>query len=190
VRLFIGLELDAPVRAAAAEAASRLQQQLSAVAPDFEARWVPPENLHITVWFFGEVADPAAARLAEHLSPPLGLAAFDLGVRGCGAFPRSGAPRVLWIGTGDGTAGMIAAHARLVERLARLGHAPEARPFSPHLTLARVKEPGGMSRAVRQVVGKEPAECGRMTVSALTLFRSRLSGRGAVYEPLQRVPLS
>jgi 2'-5' RNA ligase len=190
VRLFVGLALDEPVRAAAAAVSSRLERRLSAVARDFIARWVPPDHLHITVWFFGEVADAPAARLVEHLGAPLALPPFDLDVRGCGAFPRSGAPRVLWIGTGAGTTGMVDAHSALVERLALLGYAPEARAFSPHLTLARVKDPGRSATTVRETLAGEAADCGRMTVTALTLFRSRLSPHGATYETLLRVPLA
>ena len=190
MRLFAGLALDEPVRAAAATVSSRLERRLLSVAPDFKARWVPPDNLHITVWFFGEVADAPARRLVEYLNAPLGVPAFALDVRGCGAFPRSGAPRVLWIGIVEGTTGMIDAHAALAERLAALGYTPEARAYSPHLTLARVKDPGRSARTVRETLTGEAAACGRMVVTALTLFRSRLSPRGASYEPLLRVPLA
>jgi 2'-5' RNA ligase len=190
VRLFVGLALDEPVRAAAAAVSSRLERRLSSVARDFKARWVPPDNLHITVWFFGEVAEAAAARLVDVLGGPLGLSAFGLDVRGCGAFPLSGAPRVLWIGTAGGTTGMIDAQAALVERLAPLGYTPEARGYSPHLTLARVKDPGRSQRTVRETLSGDAADCGRMAVTALTLFRSRLSPHGAAYEALLRVPLA
>jgi 2'-5' RNA ligase len=190
VRLFVGLALDAPVRAAAATVSSRLERRLSSVARDFKARWVPPDNLHLTIWFFGEVPDAAAARLADHLAAPLGLSPFALDVRGCGAFPRSGAPRVLWLGTAEGTTGMIDAHAALAERLAPLGYTPDARAYSPHLTLARVKDPGRSARTVRETLSGEAASCGRMVVTAFTLFRSRLSPHGATYEPLLRVPLA
>jgi RNA 2',3'-cyclic 3'-phosphodiesterase len=190
VRLFVGLELDEPVRMAAAAVAERLRHRSSTVAPDFKARWIPAANLHITVWFFGEVADDAAAVLLEELRAPLPRSTFELAVRGCGAFPRSGAPRVLWIGTGEGTAAMVESYAALARRLAPLGYLPEERAYSPHVTLARVKDPGHATRAVREAFAAEPAECGVTAVNALTLFRSRLSPHGAVYERLLRVPLT
>jgi 2'-5' RNA ligase len=190
VRLFVGLELDEPVRMAAAAVAERLQRRALTVAADFKARWIPGPNLHITVWFFGEVADEAAGILSEELRTPLPRSAFELAVRGCGAFPRSGAPRVLWIGTGEGTAAMVESHAALARRLAPLGYAPEERAYSPHVTLARVKDPGRAGRAVRQALTEEPAECGVTVVNTFTLFRSRLSPHGATYEPLLRVPLA
>jgi 2'-5' RNA ligase len=85
---------------------------------------------------------------------------------------------------------MIDAHAALIERLQPLGYSPEARAYSPHVTLARVKAPGRSSTKVRDALAGEAADCGRMTVTALTLFRSRLSPRGAAYERLLRVPLA
>jgi len=190
VRLFIGVELSEAVRTAAAGAISRLEAQVAGVAADFRARWIPPANLHITVWFLGEVADEPASVLMEALRPPLRTEAFELELRGCGAFPRSGPPRVLWIGTGEGTSRMVQAYGELTRRLTPLGHAPEERPYSPHLTIARVKDPGRGARVIRQVLAAETADCGSMTVSALTLFRSRLSPHGAAYESLQRVPLT
>jgi 2'-5' RNA ligase len=190
VRLFVGLALDEAVRAAAASVSSRLERKLSSVARDFEARWVPAGNLHVTVWFFGEVGEAPAARLVDHLGAPLGLPPFDLHVGGCGAFPPSGAPRVLWIGTAGGTPGMIDAHAALIERLRPLGYAPETRAYSPHLTLARVKAPGRSPAKVRDTLAAEAGDCGSMAVTALTLFRSRLSPHGATYERLLRVPLA
>jgi len=97
---------------------------------------------------------------------------------------------VLWIGTGEGTAAMVEAHAALARRLAPLGYLPETRAYSPHVTLARVKEPSRAARAVRQALADDPAICGTTGVDALTLFRSRLSPQGASYEPLLRVPLT
>ena len=190
MRLFVGLELDEPVRLAAAGVGARLESRLAGLAGDFKARWIPGSNLHITVWFFGEVGDDAAASLTGQLHAPLGVAPFELTVRGGGAFPRSGPPRVLWIGTGEGTAGMVEAHAALARRLAPLGYLPETRAYSPHVTLARVKEPSRAARAVRQALADDPAICGTTGVDALTLFRSRLSPQGASYEPLLRVPLT
>ena len=190
MRLFVGLELDEAVRGAAAAIAARLESRLADLAGDFKARWIPGSNLHITVWFFGEVSDEAAAILIEQLRPPLRVPVFELAVRGCGTFPRSGAPRVLWIGTAEGTPSMVAAHAALIARLAPLNYLPEARAYSPHVTMARVREPGRRARVVRQALADEPADCGCTIAGALTLFRSRLSPQGAVYEPLLRVPLA
>jgi RNA 2',3'-cyclic 3'-phosphodiesterase len=190
VRLFAGIDLDAPVRSAAAAATDHLRAELPRVDPDFAARWIPPANLHITLWFLGEVADEAATAVVAALRQPFPTASFPLVLRGCGAFPRSGPPRVLWVGVSRGAPEMRALYGELADRLVPLGFPREPRPYSPHLTVARVKASGrGTARAVRQLLAETAADCGTSAVTAVTLFRSRLSPRGAAYEPILRVPL-
>ena len=192
MRLFIGVELDPDVKAAAGDVANRLRRDLARKVPALHARWVDVANLHITLWFIGEVQEARAAEIREALAASaFPVAPFDLAIAGCGAFPPSGAPRVFWIGVDRGGAGMTALHADAGRRLAPLGFEPERRPYTAHLTIARVKDPGrGTSRAVRQILSSRPVDCGVSRVSAVTLFRSHLSPRGATYEPLLRVPLS
>lgn len=191
MRLFVGVELEGPVAEKAASTALALKQRLAETAPRFLASWVPPANLHVTVWFIGEVPEPRGVEVVEALRPRLDVPAFPLALRGCGAFPSSGAPRVLWIGAGAGTREMQELYAQIEARLTPLGFAAERRPYSPHLTIARVKDPGpAPPRVLRQTIASTPADCGESAVTAATLFRSRLSPRGPAYEPLLRVPLS
>lgn len=192
MRLFIGVELPDDIKAAAAESAERLRRQLHQAAPSLAARWVASEQYHITLWFIGEVGGERGANLSAAIGgTSMMTPAFDLALAGCGAFPPSGPPRVFWIGARDGAAGMASLYEEVGQRLAPLGFEPERRTYSAHLTIARVKEPGkGTSKAVRELLGRLPADCGMCRVSAVTLFRSRLSPRGAAYEPLLRVPLS
>ena len=191
MRLFIGIELDDAVTRRAAKVAGRLKERLASVAPRFQARWIDRSNLHITLWFLGEVHEPRADSVIESLKAGFDLAAFSLTVRGCGAFPPSGAPRVLWIGVTQGLEAMRALYGLIEERLTPMGFEGERRPYTPHLTIARVKDPGPRPfRSLREAIADVPAECGESAVTAVTVFRSRLSPRGATYEPLLRVPLS
>jgi RNA 2',3'-cyclic 3'-phosphodiesterase len=191
MRLFIGVELDDRVKAAAGDVAERLRQRLQRAAPALVVRWVATENLHITIWFIGEVVDERAAAVEHVLRHPFETRAFDLALAGCGAFPPSGPPRVFWIGVGAGQAAMQSLYSEVGQRLAPLGFEPERRAYTAHLTVARVKDPGrATSRVVRDTLAELPADCGASAVQAVTLFRSRLSPRGAAYEPLLRVPLS
>jgi RNA 2',3'-cyclic 3'-phosphodiesterase len=191
MRLFIGIELDDRVKAAAGDVAERLRQRLLRAAPDLVARWVATDNLHITIWFIGEVPDDRGAAVGDALQSPFTTPAFELVLGGCGAFPPSGPPRVFWVGVREGQASMSSLYREVGERLVPLGFVPERRAYAAHLTIARVKDAGrGTSRPVRETVAALPAECGACAVRAVTLFRSRLSPRGAVYEPLLRVPLS
>jgi RNA 2',3'-cyclic 3'-phosphodiesterase len=175
VRLFIGVELDDRTRAAAADVAERLRQRLTRVDPQLVARWVPPENLHITLWFIGEVADDRAGQVEDALRAPFDEAVFPVVLQGAGAFPPSGPPRVFWIGLAEGQRGMEALYTEVSRRMAVLGHEAERRAYTAHLTIARVKESGrGTARAIRQALADLPAACGRTDVPAVTLFRSRL----------------
>jgi 2'-5' RNA ligase len=191
MRLFIGVELDDRVKAAAAEVAERLRQRLTRRVR-LRARWIEPENLHITVWFIGELPDARVDQIAAALqTPKFTIPAFDLSLGGCGAFPPSGQPRVFWIAVRRGAEELATLYGDIGERLKPLGFLPERRDYTAHLTIARVKEAGaGSSRGVRSILEELPADCGISRVAALTLFRSRLSPRGAAYEPQLRVPLS
>lgn len=191
MRLFIAIELTDTVRSAAASVAVRLRERLERSAPDLVARWAEPENYHITVWFIGDVTDAKAVTIAESLGALAGGGAFDVALRGCGAFPHSGVPRVFWIGVDEGLSELRQLYRRVGRVLEPLGFTPEGREYSAHLTLARVKDAGRAApRMIRSIVTDTPGDCGLSPVAALTLLRSRLSPRGSTYEPLLRVPLS
>jgi 2'-5' RNA ligase len=192
MRLFVAAEPSATVRASAAAAAERLRERLAAAHAAKGIRWIPPENLHLTVWFLGEVSDARATAVLDALRPAMRTAAFDLHLSGFGAFPPSGPPKVLWIGVSGGLPELAAAHDEVGARLQPWGFPPEGRAFSAHLTIARLKEPphGAARAALRQAIAHEPADAGRCHIDSLTVFRSRTMAGGAVYERLLRVPLS
>ncbi len=192
MRLFVAAEPCERVRASAAAAAERLRHRLASSRAAHGVRWIPAENLHLTVWFLGEVSDARSAAVIDALRPAMETAAFELHISGFGAFPPSGPPKVLWMGVSGGLQELAAAHDEVGARLQPWGFAPEGRAFSAHLTIARVKEPphGAARAALRQALAYEPADAGTCRIDALTLFRSRTIPGGAVYERLLRVPLS
>jgi 2'-5' RNA ligase len=188
VRLFVGVELDDRVREAAADVAESLKRQL---ANRVEARWIAAPNLHITLWFIGEVDDRRGEHVLAALDSPFEEPAFDIDIEGLGAFPPSGSPRVLWLGVGSGAENLRRLHTELALRLRPLGFEPERRPYSAHLTIARVKEVSRAIpyRALREMLQTIPARPGRSRTTDVTLFRSRLSPKGSNYEALLRIPL-
>lgn len=191
MRLFVGVELDDRVRGAAADAAEQLRARLKRSRADLNARWVDPDNLHITLWFIGEVNDDRGAEVRGALQTRFATPAFAVSVNGCGAFPPSGPPRVFWLGITSGVEPMRQVYDEVRDRLVAIGCEEEKRPYSPHLTIARVKAIGrGSARTVRDALAAVPAACGVCRVEAVTLFRSRLSPKGSQYQPLLRVPLS
>ena len=191
MRLFIGVELDDHVRRAAAGVAEQLRSRFERSRTEATARWVEPENLHVTLWFIGEAKDDRAVEIQRVLNRAFAAVPFDLHVKGGGAFPPSGAPRVLWLGITEGTVPTVQIYEELKDRLASIGLEAEKRPYSPHVTIARVKHVGRASvRSVRETLSALTADCGSCRVSAVTLFRSHLSPKGSRYEPLLRVPLA
>jgi 2'-5' RNA ligase len=156
--------------------------------PRASLRWVPRDNLHVTVWFLGEVREPEA--LVATLRAPIGIRPFTMHVAGAGLFPPTGAPRVVWLGLPAGRDGLLATYDALRPRLARHGFEPEKRPYNPHLTVARVKDISRPDAAkVRAMLGDSRDSAGGCRVEAVTLFKSRTSPHGAEYERLFRVPL-
>ena len=188
MRLFVAVEIGEALAARVAELSRALQRRAGDAAPHGKVTWVPPDRLHLTVRFIGEIDDGRAAAVGAALEPPLNVAPFDLTLAGAGAFPKSGSPRVLWVGVASGREELVAAEREISTRLARLGIPEEERPYSPHLTLARVREPAGL-RSARLLDGLTDQSLGAVHVDAITLFHSKLSPKGPTYTPLLRIPM-
>lgn len=188
MRLFVAVEITPEARRVAEATADDLRR---AIGPALKARWVPAENLHLTVRFIGHVDDARAPAVIEALAVPLDLPAFDVELGGCGVFPPSGAPRVLWIGVTRGLPGLAAMHEVFNARLQPFGFDPEPRAFNAHLTLARVKDAAkGAAAAVREALrGVVPAVT-HVHVTRATTFRSHMSPNGPRYEPLGHAELT
>src|SRR5258706_12635481 len=92
MRLFVAVEIDDQARRAAEAAAEALRV---AIGPALKARWVPVENLHLTVRFIGHVDDGRAPAVIDALASPLDIPPFDIELGGCGMFPSKGPPRAL-----------------------------------------------------------------------------------------------
>jgi 2'-5' RNA ligase len=190
MRLFLGIELVPDLKHAAASVSKAAQSAIAKAAPRAPIRWVDPDNLHITTWFLGEVDDDRAEKVRAVLEQPLQTARFTMRLGGLGTFPPSGRPRVIWIGISQGAEPLVAIYQELALRFPTLGFEPERRAYSPHLTLARVKEiRAGDAAAVRRALTSLSFRPSDGEVAHLTLFRSRLSPKGSQYEALLRVPL-
>jgi len=182
MRLFTAIDLPAPVR----EALARLLDQLK---PTARLRWSPVENLHITTKFIGEWPENRRAELESALRR---LGSFDpipIRLRGLGFFPNPQAPRVFWVGVEAGP-GLAELARRTDEALARLGVPRETRPFSPHLTLARIKEPVPLAGLRQSIAQLETVDFGEFQADRFYLYWSELRPSGSVYTMLSEFPFA
>jgi 2'-5' RNA ligase len=181
VRLFVALDLPVPVRHAITELIAKLQPKSRT------ARWIRPENLHITLKFIGHVGNEKlssiqTALFSIHIAHPV-----ELHFRGMGFFPNEHRPRAFWCG--------IAASPNLAElaadidrALVPLGIEAETRPFTPHLTLARFKSDEGIRDVVRAATGMKSTDFGAATETNFHLYESLLKSTGAQYNRVASFP--
>jgi len=175
-RLFVAIDPSAPVRDALA--------RLSHGVPG--AKWVAPEQFHLTLRFIGEVDGGMLDEIAEALGD-VEAPAFTLALDGVGHFPPRGAPRVLWAGVNDG-AMLGRLHERIEARLRQLGVAPDRRGFAPHVTLARLKQaPLARVRDYLALNGEFATE--DFPVTEFQLYSSHLGAAGAVHRVEASYPL-
>lgn len=179
VRCFVALDLPPPV----CNYLAGLRSHFGSMG---QLRWVPADQLHLTLLFAGELPEAELPALqAAVASAP--LRALQLHLAGLGHFPPRGEPRVLWAGLGGDLEGLAALHGHLTTATAELSVPREDRDFTPHITLGRVKSPFG----ALALVGK-CAEVGAtlrpkpFPAVALCLYSSVLRPSGPVHTPLLR----
>lgn len=181
MRVFLAVELEASVR----ESLHRLTTEIELPG----ARFVPPENLHLTLRFLGETSAEVTSRICESLRGPLAaVEPFSLTLAGLGVFPSPRRPRVLWVAVSSPPAALFQAQSAVEEAVRNAGLPPEPRPFEPHLTLARFgkREPGLGALLDSEIFRREH---GTVSVSEVTCLESRLGPRKASYRAFARMPL-
>jgi 2'-5' RNA ligase len=180
MRLFTGIALPPGVR-------DNLARVLSELRPLAPLNWSPVENLHITSKFIGEWPEARLTELIqtlENLDLPGG---FEVTISCFGYFPNPHNPRTLFAGVHAGPA-LTELASRIDEALLPLGVARESRPYSPHLTLARIKHEN--IRQLREYIANMTNfDFGTFQVSEFHLYMSKTSSGGSVYTPLATCPL-
>jgi RNA 2',3'-cyclic 3'-phosphodiesterase len=184
IRAFVALRMSAEVESAIAKFIEPLREQRSGI------RWVRPANLHLTLRFLGDTVN-------RNLLPPLDqtfnqitrqTVPFMLHARGTGTFPNLDRPRIIWIGL---VSEQLIRLAQQVEGAAvQAGFVPEGRPYTPHLTVGRVRDLHGWQR-IRHVLHESPnQDFGSALISEMILYRSILGSEAAQYQALTRYPLT
>ena len=188
-RLFVAV----PVPAAVGEVVGGLMDEVrTALGPDgSRVRWVQLEGLHMTLRFLGPTAPDQVSAVADALERAVGSApAFEVRLAGSGAFPSADRPRALWLGIAAGAESMGGIAAAFEGELGALGWALEARPFRPHLTIARtdgVRVGPAAAAALRRAASDLDAG---FHADEIVLYRSHLGSGPARYERLHEVRLA
>lgn len=182
MRLFVALEIPTEVRDGFAALITELRAADSSFSKN-RARWVRPDNLHVTLKFIGHVdngkLDAIRAALAEvRLDGPV-----ELRFRGLGFFPNGKRPRVFWAGI-EASPNLAPLAGKIEARLAKVGISGETKEFTPHLTLARFDPPGisdGLSAIAQENVARE---FGAARTGEFHLFESKTKSSGVEYARL------
>lgn len=179
-RIFLAVDLSSEAR----QLLSRRVMKMAG-GRGLPGRVTPPRNWHMTLWFLGDTP-PERFEVMLHLltAAPLG-GAFRCRFGELGTFPRANRASVLWVGVSKGAESLRALAAGAGEAVEGSGLRLSERPFSPHLTVSRLRPP----QDLRALVESAPPAGVEMTVREMTVFRSHLGGGPPRYEVMERVPL-
>ena len=200
IRAFLAIELSPELRAALSAIQQDLTRRLErAVDRHVRIGWAQPASMHLTVKFLGDTPEDTLAALRPAIEQvAAGHPAILVPIARIGAFPRLQQPRVLWAGPLESweqgrEAVRVQALSQAVEAACQaVGLAPEGRPFSPHVTLARIKEG---ERQVGQALAQsgvldQPVTMGMLSIKRLIMMKSELRPTGPVYSMLWDCPLA
>jgi RNA 2',3'-cyclic 3'-phosphodiesterase len=194
IRAFLAVQLSEQLRMTLAAIQSELKRRMTdELSRQASLSWIRPASLHLTVKFLGDIDEGLVTPLRDAMARVLSRhRAIQIPLHRLGVFPRPQQPRVLWIGprdewaSGQDAARLAALHREIDDCCASLNLAPDTRPLSAHLTLARIK-------AGHRVVGQALARSGAMDrtfegtalpVDAVALMRSELNPTGSIYTVL------
>lgn len=183
IRCFIAVKLPDDVRRSMAD----LIAELKKAKPDVS--WVPAENIHLTLRFIGNMNDSLIPMIKERITKKLShYNAFYIKIVGVGCFPSERRPRVLWIGV-ERSDLLNSIQRDMEAEVEELGFAAEDRPFSPHLTLGRVRSQKGIAEMLRRFTEFRTADFGLVEVKSIHIMKSDLKPKGAEHTSIAEIPI-
>ena len=188
IRAFIALDLPPEVQENLAQVSAQLKEQLG----EKSVRWVPVENIHLTLKFLGDVSVNNLGVLKEIIaSEAAQVKPMEFSVGRLGAFPKIRRPRVIWVGI-EAPPELVALQRSIEARTTRVGYPPDEREFSPHLTLGRVSRtasPKDVSKIGEVLNASSVGFLGAVRVREIHLLKSDLQPSGAVYSKMFTTPI-
>ncbi len=187
VRSFIAIELPDELKLELTQLEARLK-----LGKQPWVKWVDPYSIHLTLKFLGSIATDRIGEITRAMEAAArGIPPFHLEVKGLGVFPNLRRVQVAWVGIGGEVDKLSQLQQRIESNLVPLGFAPESRPFTPHLTLARVRDQASLDERQKfgQLIVSTRFEAGTIEVDAVNLMRSQLTREGAIYSRISSVRL-
>ena len=189
VRSFIAIELPDELKLGLAQ----LEAQLKMSKQPW-VKWVDPYSIHLTLKFLGSIAVDRISEITGAMEEAIqGISPFHLEVKDLGVFPSLRRVQVAWVGISGEVDKLSQLQQHLESNLARLGFAPESRPFTPHLTLARLRNQASLDERQNfgQLIATTRFEAAyTIKVDAISLMRSQLTREGALYSRISSVRLN
>jgi len=188
IRSFIAIELPQETKSAL----SRLQEKLKSKG-NILVRWVDPGNIHLTLKFLGDINPEITGRITSILedavrsTPP-----FSIELSGLGVFPNKKRVNIIWVGLGGELEKLGHLQKRIDTGLMQLGFTPEAKPFTTHLTLARVRDyvrPDDRMVLGNLIEGTSFEQKCEINVNTIFLIKSQLTQEGPIYTKISSITL-
>jgi len=186
IRAFLAIEPPEDILQAMSHLQEKLKREVSG-----RIIWTRPEGRHLTLKFFGDVSmedvEKISAAVQNRVASGLSL---NLKIEKLGVFPDTRKPRVLWCDTSGDVSQLSILQKQLDTDFEALGFPKEDRPFRAHITLARMKDPRGMTGLGEAMAKHGAFAAGEFICRELILFQSQLTPRGAIYTRLAVFPLN
>lgn len=186
LRTFLAIDVGDEIR----ERLVSLQEKLAIEAPD--VKWVERENLHVTLLFLGDVDQRETIDICRAAQKAVeAMPSFAMTIEGAGCFPNPRRPRTLWVGVGKGAREVTAVHDAIETPLLDLGcYRREARAYTPHVTLGRVRGERSGDALARAIQNHKTWSAGEFVMDEVLVMSSDLTSDGPVYTVLGRAKLA
>jgi len=183
MRCFIAIDIPDTLRENLANSLEILHKRLSS------AKWVAPQNYHISLSFLGEINDESLNRLRKIIQTAVGgISHFTINIKGTGVFGKIESPRVLWAGV-EYCEPLLLLQSNLTVLLNENSFPVEDRKYSPHLTLARFSRPERSQYLGEWLDKFKYYNFGKVEVKAILLMQSILQSRGPIYHMVESFDL-
>lgn len=189
VRLFVALNLSSTAQ----QAVQDTLEQIRGHFPSRSVRWIPPDKIHLTLKFLGDVPVSQIEAIQTALAQAVqAFATVEMDIRKLGCFPNVRRPRIIWLGVDDRSGHLPALRDSVEAAIAPLGYPTEKRPFTPHLTVGRLRRglPSQELARIGQTLDElQVGDVGAWRAGAVNLMKSELHPDGARYTSLLEATL-